>query len=231
MTNTEENTYEISIVVRLFAGLREKAGTASLHLHLKDGATVKDALDALMETKKVRLSENMRFTTAVNNEYAREDYRLQQNDELALIPPVSGGDESIIVITSKPLTPEIYTRSVIAPSCGAIVTFTGVTREENEGRKVLFLEYEAYKVMAESKMREIVSEMKMKWGYLRVAVGHRTGRVEVGDISMVLAVAAPHRRAAFESSLYFVDRLKQIVPIWKSEHFKGGSVWIGDTPG
>src|SRR3972149_1463554 len=106
----------------------------------------------------------------------------------------------------------------------------GVTRDDNDGRRVTCLEYEAYQPMAEQKIAEIISEMKSRWDIGGVAIAHRTGRVGIGEISMVLAVSAAHRRPAFEAALYFVDRLKEIVPIWKKEHYEGGTMWIGETP-
>ena len=114
---------------------------------------------------------------------------------------------------------------------GAVVTFLGVTRNHNEGRRVLFLEYEAYRPMADKVIAEIIGEMKSRFEIGRVAIAHRTGRVDIGETSMVVAVGAAHRRPAFEAALHFIDQLKRIVPIWKKEYFEGGEVWIGDTPG
>ena len=112
-----------------------------------------------------------------------------------------------------------------------MVTFLGVTRDHNEGRKVLHLDYEAYQPMAENKIVEIIGEMRSKWELGKIAIAHRTGRIDIGETSMVVAVGSAHRRPAFEASLYFVDRLKEIVPIWKREFFEGGEVWIGESPG
>ena len=107
----------------------------------------------------------------------------------------------------------------------------GVTRDHNEGRGVEYLEYEAYRPMADNKIREIIAEMRDRFDVDLISIAHRTGRVDIGEKSMVVAVSAEHRRPAFEAALYFVDRLKEIVPIWKKEHFDGGEVWINDTPG
>jgi MoaE-MoaD fusion protein len=184
---------------------------------------------------------------AVNGEYAEMTVTLHDGDEVALIPPVSGGSEKMagpaanrqgrvrefqaIQITDMPLDAAPLIDYVRADQDGAVVTFYGVTRDHNEGRRVKYLEYEAYEPMATRKIEEIIAEMKLKWEIGRVSVAHRTGRVNIGETSMVLAVSAPHRRPAFEAALYFVDRLKEIVPIWKKEYFEGGDVWIGEAPG
>ena len=129
------------------------------------------------------------------------------------------------------MDPGPLTEFVRTESDGAIVTFLGVTRNHNEGRRVLYLEYEAYRPMADQVIAEIIDDMKGRYEIGQVAVAHRTGRVDIGETSMIVAVGAPHRRPAFEAALHFIDRLKQIVPIWKKEYFEGGEVWIGDTPG
>ncbi len=134
----------------------------------------------------------------------------------------------MILITEQPLDPNTLTDAVRADSDGALVTFEGVTRNHNDGRVVEYLEYEAYRPMADEKLRELVDEIKDRWAIDRVAVAHRIGRVDIGEISLVIAVSAAHRRPAFEAALYFVDRLKEVVPIWKKEVYEGGEVWIGD---
>lgn len=134
----------------------------------------------------------------------------------------------MILITEQPLDPNTLTDAVRADSDGALVTFEGVTRNHNDGRVVEYLEYEAYRPMADEKLRELVDEIKDRWAIDRVAVAHRIGRVDIGEISLVIAVSAAHRRPAFEAALHFVDRLKEVVPIWKKEVYEGGEVWIGD---
>ena len=133
-----------------------------------------------------------------------------------------------VTITEEMLDPAPLAERVRSDRDGCVVTFLGVTRDHNEGRRVLRLEYEAYQPMAERKMAEIIDEMKARWEIGSVAVAHRVGRVDVGETSMVLAVSAPHRAPAFEAAQYFVDQLKRVVPIWKKEFFEGGEVWIGD---
>lgn len=133
----------------------------------------------------------------------------------------------MILITHEPLDPEAVTASVRKDRNGAVVTFLGTTRDTTAGRRVLYLEYEAYRPMADRKLAEIVEEVRRRWSLEDVAVAHRLGRLEVGEVSLVVAVAAPHRREAFEACAYVVDRLKETVPIWKKEYFEGGEVWVG----
>ena len=232
------------VAVLFFAGARERAGTARVDVILEnDAASVRDAVDAACNVtpNKVQLPSNVMFSR--NGSYTKLADAVKDGDEIAIIPPVSGGaygqdDESDndsdacnVWITSDPIDADSVVDKVGSDSDGAVVVFHGVTRSHNAGRTVLHLEYEAYSPMAENTMLEIVSEMKEHWDIGDVAVCHRVGRVDIGHTSMILAVSAPHRKPAYEASLYFVDRLKQMVPIWKKEYFEGGEVWIGDTPG
>ena len=133
----------------------------------------------------------------------------------------------MITITSEPLCPEAITDSVKRDSNGAVVTFLGSTRDSTADRQVLYLEYEAYRPMADSQLARIADEIRERWGISDVAIAHRLGRLEIGDLSLVVAIASPHRKEAFEASAYAIDRIKQIVPIWKKEFFEGGEVWVG----
>ena len=137
----------------------------------------------------------------------------------------------MIEITDRPLVPEEITQKVRRDTNGGVVTFLGTTRLFNEGRKVEYLEYEAYRPMADRKLEEISEEIKKKWGLEDVVISHRLGRLEIGEISLVVAIASPHRKKAFEACQYAVDRIKQIAPIWKKEVFEGGEVWIGSQTG
>ncbi len=237
----------VRVTVRLFASVRERARASQIAVSLHAGATVADVLVAASKAVPGEWRLPSKLMVAVNGEYAEMTASLRDGDEVALIPPVSGGAEKVarlagkrrgrapefaaIQITDQPLDAALLIDYVRADKDGAVVTFYGVTRDHNDGRRVKYLEYEAYEPMAGSKIVEIIGEMKSRWEIGRVAVAHRTGRVDIGETSMVLAVSAPHRRPAFEAALYFVDRLKEIVPIWKKEYFEGGDVWIGDTPG
>ena len=226
----------MQITVLFFAGLKDRAGVSKISVQVAEGATVADAIKGAQAASESDWTVPTAIMTAVNEEYADRDLKLADGDELALIPPVSGGideanDADYVLITDDPLDSEAVSARVRAAGDGAIVIFEGVTRDHNEGRGVEYLEYEAYRPMADNKIREIIAEMRDKFDVDLISIAHRTGRVDIGEKSMVVAVSAEHRRPAFEAALYFVDRLKEIVPIWKKEHFDGGEVWINDTPG
>ena len=133
-------------------------------------------------------------------------------------------------ITNNELNIEKLSADVIADRHGAVVVFNGITRDHTDGRKVLFLEYEAYLPMAKAKLNDVAEEMCDKWD-VSVVIAHRIGRVDIGESSLIVTVGSPHRASAYQASQYSVDRIKQIVPIWKKEHFDGGEVWIGDAEG
>ena len=141
----------------------------------------------------------------------------------------------MITITEAPLNPEEVMQKVLHDTNGGVVTFLGTTRLYTDDRRVLYLEYEAYQPMAEKMIREIAQEVRERWGIEHMAVAHRVGRLEIGEISLVVAMASPHRKEAFEACHYAVDRIKEIAPIWKKEVFEDGEVWVGcgehhDTP-
>ena len=207
------------VQIRLFASLRERAGTDALALDLPDGSRVSDALEELSW-----LTGDMRVALAVNREYASGATVLQTDDELALIPPVSGGasDPSIhVAIRGEPLSADAVTGRVTDPRAGAVVTFLGVTRE------VPALEYEAYTEMAQAKVQQIAAAAAERHGLCAVAVEHRTGTVPLSEPSVVIAVSAPHRAAAFAGAREIIDALKLQAPIWKRE----GGEWVsGSAP-
>jgi len=229
------NISKISIL--FFAAIRERAGTDVVRVVAVDGMTVGDAVDAACKAIPGHLELGTVVMLALNGDYVARDHLASPGDEIAVIPPVSGGADEIaddsewVFLTSEDLDSSALTEFVKTNADGAIATFLGVTRDSNQGRIVKYLEYEAYQPMAQNKMVEIIEEMRSRWSIGKIAVAHRTGRVNIGETSMVIAVASPHRRPAFEACLYFVDRLKEIVPIWKKEFFEGGEVWIGKTPG
>jgi molybdopterin synthase catalytic subunit/molybdopterin converting factor small subunit len=190
----------MKVTVRLFAVLRERAGRDSLELDLDDGATVRDAIAA------VAAADGVPVVMAVNREVAAEDVVLAPGDELALIPPVSGG-----AIHAEPLSVDALVERVRDPRAGAVVTFCGVTRE------VDFLDYEAYAEMAAEQIDVIVAEAIERHGLCRAAADHRVGRVELGEPSVIVAASAPHRDAAFAGAREIIDEIKARVPIWKRE--------------
>jgi molybdopterin synthase catalytic subunit len=209
------------VTVRLFAVLRERAGTGSVELELPEGARVGDALVELGG-----LAEGLPLVMAVNREYAPEDQVLAPGDELALIPPVSGGSgERWARVTSKPLSIEGVARRVRDSRAGAVVTFSGVTREVEE------LEYEAYAEMAAEKLEAIVEEAVERHGLCAAAVEHRVGNVALSEPSVVVAASAPHRGEAFAGAREIIDRAKAEAPIWKREVEGGEKSWVeGSEP-
>jgi molybdopterin converting factor subunit 1 len=216
----------VRLTVRLFAAFREKAGANHVEVELPEGGTAGDVMKAVVGRVGTLVDVINAARQVVNQEFVGLEHVVKAGDEVALLPPVSGGEE-MFWLTEQPLDAAEVTRRVEHPSCGAVVTFVGAVRLENEGRQVDYLEYEAYPGMAEAKMAEIGREIAERWGLERVAMAHKLGRCDVGEPSIVIAVASGHRREAFEACHYAIDRVKQIVPIWKREVWKDGAVWIG----
>lgn len=217
--------------VKLFATLREHARTAEVGLEFPEGTTVAEVWRSLLERFPELAGHRDSVSYAVNHEYVRGDFRPRDNDEVAFIPPVSGGSEppwlGPVGIVREPIDIGALESAVADPNAGAIVTFAGTTRRVNAGRRVLRLEYEAYERMALSEMRKIAVEAGRRHEIVRIGIIHRVGVVEIGETSVAITVSAAHRASAFEACRFAIDRLKQVVPIWKKEHFEGGEVWIG----
>ncbi len=206
------------VEVRLFAGLRERAGANAVELELPEGACVADALERLRA-----VTDGVSVVMAVNREYARPESRLHAGDEVALIPPVSGGSRAAwhVRVTDQPLALEPLLEQVRDPRAGAIVSFSGVTRQVAE------LDYEAYVSMAEETIAEIVATVIRSHGLCAAAAEHRVGRVPRSQASVLVAVSAPHREAAFAGARELIDEIKARVPIWKKEEGE----WVkGTTP-
>ena len=207
------------VTVRFFAALREQAGQRERELELADGARVYDVWPAL------GLGDEPRgLVYAVNRAYVERGAPLADGDEVALIPPVSGGD---FLLSEAPLSLERVVAEVASDDAGAVATFVGTTRARSRGREVVRLEYEAYEGMAESEMARIAAELRERHDLIAVAIHHRVGRVEIGETSVVIAVSATHRAAAFDACRAAIDTLKQTVPLWKKELYVGGEEWIG----
>ena len=224
-------TNEMTVTLRLFAVYRERVGSDCIEVTLPAGATVEDALSCLAESHPVTVPLLPTTMVAVNQSYVERSEPLRAGDEVALIPPVSGGldypsPNPRILITDGPLDAERVTAMVMNTANGGVVTFQGVTRDETGGRTVVRLDYEAYPEMAYKTLQQIFDEVEERWGITDVALAHRIGRLELGEASLVVAVGAAHRGEAFAATMYMVDRLKEIVPIWKKEHFEDGSVWV-----
>ena len=209
----------MQVSIRLFAGLRERAGTGSRRLDLDDGATLAEVWPALELG-----DEPSGLLYAVNKRYADVGTRLADGDEVALIPPVSGGD---FRLTPDPLSLDAVVREVQRDDAGAVASFLGTVRNRSRDRDVLYLEYEAYEGMAEETMAELARELSERHDLLAVAIHHRVGRVEIGEPSVAIAVSAAHRAAALAACKEAIDTLKQTVPLWKKEVYRGGEEWIG----
>ena len=207
----------MAVHVRLFAGLRERAGWKERQV---DGvARVGDVW------AKLNLGEEPAgLLYAVNKAYADRDRQLVDGDEVALIPPVSGGS---FRLSEQPLSLDAVVDEVRSERAGAIATFVGTTRVHSRGRTVTHLEYEAYPEMAEGVMAEIARELRERYEVCEIAIHHRTGRLEIGEASVVIAVSAPHRQAALAACKDAIDTLKERVPLWKKEVYEGGEEWIG----
>ena len=209
----------MQVRIRLFAGLRERAGTGARTLDLTDGATLGDVWAAL------GLGEQPAgLLYAVNKRYAEPATALADGDEVALIPPVSGGD---FRVTAEPLSLDAVVREVQRDEAGAVASFLGTVRRRSRDRNVLYLEYEAYEGMAEQTMAELARELTERHELLAVAIHHRIGRVEIGEPSVAIAVSSPHRASALAACREAIDTLKGRVPLWKKEVYEGGEEWIG----
>jgi molybdopterin synthase catalytic subunit/molybdopterin converting factor small subunit len=207
----------VKIRVRLFAGLRERAGWSEREI---DGPErVADVWPAL------RLGEEPPgLLYAVNKRYADRDHDLEDGDEVALIPPVSGG---AFLLSEEPLSLDAVVAEVRSDEAGAIATFTGTTRIHSRGRTVTHLEYEAYSGMAEDVMVQIADAVRRRYDVCEIAIHHRIGRVAIGEPSVVIAVSARHRGDALSACKEAIDSLKETVPVWKKEVYEGGEEWIG----
>ena len=211
----------MEVTVRLFAMLRERAGAPEVSLELPDGARVRDALDSL----PAGLAEGIPLVMAVNREYADEERVLDPGDELALIPPVSGGavEAPWARVRDEPLSLDSLAERVRDPRAGAVVTFAGVTREVER------LEYEAYSEMAEERMADIAAAAIERHGLCAAAVEHRVGQVPLSEPSVIVAASAPHRGEAFAGAREIIDRVKAEAPIWKKEIEGPDGRWVEGT--
>ena len=205
------------VTVRFFAGLRERTGRA--RLELDDVARVADVWPALDLG-----DEPPGLLYAVNRESVERGHELADGDEVALIPPVSGGSYRLV---EGPLDVAAVLREVEDPEAGAVASFVGTVRRSSRGRDVLHLEYEAYEEMAEEMLARLGDELTERHGLCAVAVHHRFGRVEIGDASVVIAVSAPHRAPALDACREAIETLKTTIPLWKKEVYVGGEEWIG----
>ena len=221
------------VSVLLFAGLKERARTHRVELTLELPCTVTQLAAALAEAHPELADQLRHCRFAIDQEFVGNEYLLTHPAEVAAVPPVSGGHDGRIMtvhLGAEPLSLDAVVSAVKHPGAGGIVTFTGCVRSHSRGREVRHLEYEAYGPMALRVMSHIVTEVERAHEGARVAIHHRTGRLDISDIAVIIAVAAPHRAEAFAACRQVIEWLKRDVPIWKKEFSPDGSIWIGQGP-
>jgi len=222
------STTPLRINVLFFGAAREVVDQNPLSLTLaSDGPpTVGKAFQQLVEkfAGLERFGRSLLF--AVNQEYATPETELKDNDELAIFPPVSGGNHDFFELTTEPIDVGSVARRVVLPECGATVTLDGFAREWTKGKQTKYLVYEAYDGMAISEMERLGAEAHKRFKIAHIGIVHRTGRLEIGETSVVIAASAPHRRAAFEACEWAIKELKRTVPIWKKEVYEDGEEWV-----
>ncbi len=218
------------VTVRLFALHRDIVGTSQLTREVPPGTTLGEVWAQLCEEYPSLAPATRSLLFARNQEYADQATELHDGDEAAFIPPVSGGETvEPFVVTERSLDEAALRTLIQTPQDGAVVVFSGVARDNFGGRSTAHLEYEAYPEMAVPVLRQLAVEAQEQFAIGRVAVHHRIGKLQIGETAVIVAVAAPHRQAAFEAAAYIMDRIKQVAPIWKREHWADGDAeWVGD---
>lgn len=249
----EDPNSEISVRVLFFGAARDAVGQAEVDFVLHGTPSAESAFAAVMKKfpDLARFGRSLLF--AVNQEYAQADREVHDGDELAVFPPVSGGSskaadsqaadaetagvspettkkdkyrDDFFELTTNPIDVGSVARRVVLPECGATVTLDGYAREWTRGRRTLYLVYEAYEPMAQRELKRLGTEAHERFDIAHIGIVHRIGRLEIGETSVVIAVSAPHRRAAFEACEWAIKELKRTVPIWKKEFFEDGEVWV-----
>jgi len=231
--------------VLFFGMLRDLVGKSEDSVELQDGASVRDVLEQY-GSRFPRFRESLNsLAVAVNQRYANPDTQLKPSDEVALLPPVSGGAPDQVITSGQDAAAEHQRYAQIVRSAidthrtlenvkrgedGAAVVFEGVVRNQTRGRRTLYLNYEAYEDMALQQLEHLASECLEKFQIRNVAIIHRLGRLEIGETSVLVVVASPHRAAAFDACRWIIDTLKRTVPIWKKEYFEDGAVWADGEP-
>ncbi len=218
----------MNIRIRYFAAFREAMGRREEVLQLPETARIADIRALLLERQPELQPILERSLCALNRTYAQSETQLHDGDELVFIPPTAGGSEqqTFIQLTAEPLDRAELVAKVSDPGVGGIVVFEGVVRDNARGKRVRYLEYEMYTEMAEQQIRVIIEEARHRWGVERVAVAHRSGRLEIGEASVIIVVASPHRAEAFDACRYIIDTLKARVTIWKKEVAEDGEEWV-----
>jgi len=216
--------------VLFFGQLKEIVGVAEEDAELSDAARVDDLFERYGRRFPKLTEFRSSIVASVNQEYAAWNAQLSDGDEVAFLPPVSGGQQVAVIgdlfrLVREPIRSAEIVENLKAPEDGAVVTFDGFVRDSFKGRKTLYLEYEAYESMALAKMREIGAQIRSQFPIHRLTIVHRLGRLEIGETSVLIAVSSPHRAAAFDACRFAIDALKRSVPIWKKEFFTGGDAW------
>lgn len=222
----------MNVVVKLFGSIREATGVKELSVELSEGSTTGD-LRALLAASHPSIEEfGERLAVSVNFEVASRNTTLTEGDEVAFLPPVSGGsgEAGTCTLSDEPLDVGAVVARVSGPGMGGIVTFVGAVRDNARGREIEHLDYEAYPAMAVREMEKIAREASQRWEGVRLAIAHRSGHLVIGDLAVVIVAAAPHRAEAFEACRYAIDTLKETVPIWKKEVATDGEYWVDDRP-
>ncbi len=229
------------VSLRLFAGLHDLVGRKDIVMDLAEGATVDQLKVRIADEYPVVRPLLKTLVFAIDDEYIPTNQVLHEGAEVSLIPPVSGGAQAVegppatepFWVTGQRLEPHVQTLVdlVRRDDNGAIALFYGVVRNNSEGRRVEWIEYEAHESMALKKMREVAAQTKNQFPAVgAIGVWHRIGTLEIGETSLLVAVASPHRKEAFEACHWAVDRIKEVVPVWKKEHWQGGAAWVGGHP-
>lgn len=218
----------MKIRVRFFASLRDIVGRREVVLELPEGVTASELLQRFAGEHPRLQALLPSLLLAVNREYVESTQLLRDGDEVAFIPPVSGGTD-LYEITENALSLDALVAAVMQNTSGAVASFLGVVREFAHGRRVSHLEYDAYPEMATATMRQIGEQIRQRWPVDRIAMVHRIGRLTIGEASIAIAISSPHRREALEACTFAIERVKEIVPIWKKEVWTNGAEWIGST--
>jgi molybdopterin converting factor subunit 1 len=228
----------ITVNVLFFGAARDAVGHEEIRLSINPGSSAAQVFEQLVWAHPELHRFGKSLLLAVNQEYADPNREVREGDELAVFPPVSGGtgtadasSASTVVrdffeLTTEPIDVGAIARRVVLPECGATVTLDGYAREWTKGRRTLHLVYEAYEAMAVPELKRLGEQAHEKFDIAHIGIVHRTGRLEIGETSVVIVVSAPHRRAAFEACEWAIRELKRTVPIWKKEVFEDGEVWV-----
>lgn len=221
----------MQVRVLYFGTLKDVFRKDQESLDLPEDATVTSLLDRFRQLQPERAGLWNVLAVAVNQEYAQPSQSLRDGDEVALLPPVSGGaPDTFVQLVREPISSSALVAQIKQGEDGAVVVFDGIVRNNTRGRKTLFLDYEAYEEMALKLMNELAAEAVSRYGVRSVTLVHRLGKLEVGETSVLIVVASAHRGQAFDACRWMIDTLKKSVPIWKKEHFEDGAVWADGEP-